>query len=1165
MNAAAQIVQMLKSCVGEQSFARAMFHLLPRCKVVLREIHNRPLPMQQHLELLALRANAVVTEPTDSVGAGQSQVDAFTDPAAPTPGSTAETAAETEESELEEGELEEGELVRGENEPVSDGAFAASCSDGVSGFDQCTEVVASEVVERKPTMTPEQAAHVQSCRLLFCETCRAIKGNLPQVKPPQLQPAASKPTPSASKSRGTSRRGLRSKVSWFWCKFPGCDKSFSHPDAVKKHCRFDPTHRAWLDGLPTGPKNYCSWTTEQEPMADDAVSHAPGGREWDSEEEEKRASLLGMPLLSHLPALSLPALTPTDGEASEEAATGGGSSPPQVAPLAEPQVTEEANGWVGQADRWWNEAEAAMEADETVAATRSEGKAAVEAAGLAGEAPLPLSPLPLDLPTHKPSVTEASDQGATEVAYPHAELDPQLSVVLRAQNALRMPDGELVLDMRAVHLDVSVQDSGAQACDGVMLHVALVYEDLRPLSLLDQGIKGDMNFLCDTTTTTHRICLTTASVFHLHRRFRFKVSPLDDALALKQPNLTQFSEPFRAVKQTGWPLDTSMGPLHVFGTSAALPMPSDSGRLFKLHLRVDHSAQEAYIINQGESRMLWQSSARDAEEEEDDELAMRCEVVDDRASPLEARTSSMSRSTVAFSPETPTLADSPAKVGENEEHEGSNAAFDSNQSVLEMEGVEMMEGREDETIEEASPASIVPQSLFVTVSAHDAQLAELQRQLRRAGERASREQELRRSAEEELARRNEGEESDERLTECMLAFRQVVAMMQANAGSTANNTTWRWRLQRDEVVQSMLATFGSVVQRSHLWRRPVVSFVDRWGVVEAGIDDGGLTAEAYALFWQQVLKAEHGLFEQGCEAGGEYLPCANADPAKLESVGRVLLKSILDNHPTGAGLCSFLFEFLCDAHQRRCFERGPREAVRVLASFDPQLGEQWARLLDGGAPALEGLTRGDVDPFLAGDDVESEAPLTLDNVGATVLAGCRHKLLESRRASLGALRRGFMFKDIDLSLQMAALSSRHLLLLVRGRVALSAADLLDCFDWDDAAQTFPPPSRVLNFFHCLIRDELDEAGRRRLLRWCTARHCLSADGLSDKITLTGHPERPSDGSDGDSGGAEAQRLPEAHTCWNEIVLPDYGSFEMLHKKLMRAMDEMDANGGFAIA
>ena len=300
-------------------------------------------------------------------------------------------------------------------------------------------------------------------------------------------------------------------------------------------------------------------------------------------------------------------------------------------------------------------------------------------------------------------------------------------------------------------------------------------------------------------------------------------------------------------------------------------------------------------------------------------------------------------------------------------------------------------------------------------------------------------------------------------------------------------------------------------------------------------------------------------------AGGEYLPCPDADPVKLENVGRVLLKSVLDNHQTGAGLCSFLFVFLCDAHQRRCFERGPREAVRMLANFDPPLAVQWAKLLDGGNPALDGLTRGDIDPCLAGDDIQGEAPLTTDNVGAAVLAGCRYKLLESRLASLNALRRGFMFKGIDLSLQMAALPSHHLLLLVRGRVALSASDLLDCFDWDDAAQTFPPPSRVVGWFQRLVRDELDEAGRHRLLRWCTAHHCLSADGLSNKITLVRHPAGPSDASEGDGGGVEEQRLPEAHTCSNEVILPEYTTFEDLEEKLLRAMDEMDANGGFTIA
>ena len=93
-----------------------------------------------------------------------------------------------------------------------------------------------------------------------------------------------------------------------------------------------------------------------------------------------------------------------------------------------------------------------------------------------------------------------------------------------------------------------------------------------------------------------------------------------------------------------------------------------------------------------------------------------------------------------------------------------------------------------------------------------------------------------------------------------------------------------------------------------------------------------------------------------------------------------------------------------------------------------------------------------------------------------------------------------------------------------------------------------------------------EAGRRRLLRWCTARHCLSADGLERQDhagSPPGEAVRWIRRRQRRSGGE--QRLPEAHTCWNEIVLADYGSFETLHEKLMRAMDEMDANGGFAIA
>ena len=51
------------------------------------------------------------------------------------------------------------------------------------------------------------------------------------------------------------------------------------------------------------------------------------------------------------------------------------------------------------------------------------------------------------------------------------------------------------------------------------------------------------------------------------------------------------------------------------------------------------------------------------------------------------------------------------------------------------------------------------------------------------------------------------------------------------------------------------------------------------------------------VFWSEVFKPEHALFEQ--REGGRYLPRADAPLEQLEAAGRVLLKSVIDDHPTG--------------------------------------------------------------------------------------------------------------------------------------------------------------------------------------------------------------------------------------------------------------------------
>ena len=49
-----------------------------------------------------------------------------------------------------------------------------------------------------------------------------------------------------------------------------------------------------------------------------------------------------------------------------------------------------------------------------------------------------------------------------------------------------------------------------------------------------------------------------------------------------------------------------------------------------------------------------------------------------------------------------------------------------------------------------------------------------------------------------------------------------------------------------------------------------------------------------------------------------------------------------------------------------------------------------------------------------------------------------------------------------------------------------------------------------------------------------------------------------------SGTPPDERLPEAHICSLEVVLPDYSSSAVLSKQLKRALDDMDAGGGFGL-
>ena len=113
---------------------------------------------------------------------------------------------------------------------------------------------------------------------------------------------------------------------------------------------------------------------------------------------------------------------------------------------------------------------------------------------------------------------------------------------------------------------------------------------------------------------------------------------------------------------------------------------------------------------------------------------------------------------------------------------------------------------------------------------------------------------------------------------------------------------------------------------------------------EEGRDEGGLSAEMFSSFFREMLRPEAGLFEPAADAeGGGLLPRSDAPEEDMETVGRVIVKALIDDHPLGHGLAPVALEFLCGMHEESFATVAA--ALAALRHFDPTLADNWASLL----------------------------------------------------------------------------------------------------------------------------------------------------------------------------------------------------------------------------
>eukprot|EP00270_Netrium_digitus_P016236 TRINITY_DN579_c0_g1_i1.p1 TRINITY_DN579_c0_g1~~TRINITY_DN579_c0_g1_i1.p1 ORF type:complete len:552 (+),score=117.72 TRINITY_DN579_c0_g1_i1:198-1853(+) len=349
-------------------------------------------------------------------------------------------------------------------------------------------------------------------------------------------------------------------------------------------------------------------------------------------------------------------------------------------------------------------------------------------------------------------------------------------------------------------------------------------------------------------------------------------------------------------------------------------------------------------------------------------------------------------------------------------------------------------------------------------------------------------------------------------------------------------------VRRDHILKDSFAQLEKL--SSDDLKKPIsVNFVE-----EIGRDDGGITRDWFSALSREIFNPAYGLFTPS--AADDYTfqinPLSGVNPEHLEYfcfIGKIVGKALQDGCLLDANFTRLVYKRLL----------GKEVTYDDMASVDVQFYRSLVWLLENQIEDLDlGLTfTVDKENFGAYEEVElkpggAAITLTEENKEEYVNLLADWRLQESVEEQFRALREGMacvvhpeLLKHFD---------EVELEWLVGGLV------YIDIEDWRrntvyKAGYSDSPDCHVIQWLWQLI-EAWDQEMRARLLQFVTG---------TSKVP---YPEgfKGLKGSDGPRmfhivRVTDFTRLPQAHTCFNELILPDYYSFELLAANLHMAIFE----------
>uniref|UniRef100_A0A7I4AEX4 HECT-type E3 ubiquitin transferase n=1 Tax=Physcomitrium patens TaxID=3218 RepID=A0A7I4AEX4_PHYPA len=326
---------------------------------------------------------------------------------------------------------------------------------------------------------------------------------------------------------------------------------------------------------------------------------------------------------------------------------------------------------------------------------------------------------------------------------------------------------------------------------------------------------------------------------------------------------------------------------------------------------------------------------------------------------------------------------------------------------------------------------------------------------------------------------------------------------------------------------------------------------------EEGIDAGGLTREWYQLLSRVTFDKGALLFTTvGNESTFQPNPNSVYQTEHLsyfKFVGRVVAKALFDGQ-------------LLDVYFTRSFYKhilGVKVTYHDIEAIDPDYFKNLKWILENDVSDIVGLTfsmDADEEKHILYEKTEvtdfelipggRDIRVTEENKHEYVDKVAEHRLTTAIRPQINAFMEGFnelVSRDL-----ISIFNDKELELLISGLPEIDLEDLKANTEYTGYTAASP----VIQWFWDVVRS-FSKEDMARLLQFITGTSKVPLEGFRALQGISG-PQR----FQIHKAYGAPERLPSAHTCFNQLDLPDYATKEQLQDRLLLAIHEASEGFGF---